>query len=79
MFKFDDIYLMKNNKKIEFEDENHFYGKLMSNIGFIVGTTNNNKYIEDNLFSRYLPDKCKKDIFLRSPDLVGQEYIHYYW
>ena len=78
MFKFDDIYLMKNNKKIEFEDENNFYGKLMPNIGFIVGTSHYKKYIEDSLFSKYLPDKCKKDIFLQRPDLVGQEYTYYY-
>ena len=50
----------------------------MPNIGFIVGTSHYKKYIEDNLFSKYLPDKCKKDIFLQRPDLVGQEYTYYY-
>ena len=80
-FKFDDIYILDNDKttKIEFESYENFMGKLMPNIGFIVGTTNYSNYVEKNIFKKYLENKkCSKGIFNERPELVGEEYTYYY-
>jgi hypothetical protein len=80
-FKFDDIYILDNDKttKIEFESYENFMGKLMPNIGFIVGTTNYSNYAEKNIFKKYLENKkCSKGIFNERPELVGEEYTYYY-
>ena len=79
--KFGDIYLISdtNKNKEKFEDTKNLVGKLMPNIGFIVGTTNYSQYIEKNIFKIYLDlGKCHKSIFSQRPNLVGQEYIYYY-
>ena len=80
-FIFNDIYLLENDKttRIEFESDENFMGKLMPNIGFIVGTVNYSNYVEKNIFGKYLENnKCKKDIFNQRPELVGEEYFFYY-
>ena len=79
--KFDDIYLISNSndEKEKFEDEKNLIGKLVPNIGFIVGTTNYNEYIKKNIFEKYINlGKCNFGIFSQRPDLTGQEYIYYY-
>ena len=78
--KFQDIYLIDSNGgKEKFEDEKNFKGKLMPNIGVIVGTTNYSEYLEKNVFGIYLKlGKCNKSIFSQRPNLVGEEYSYYY-
>ena len=79
--KFDDIYLINNsnNGTEKFEDEQNLIGKLVPNIGFIVGTTNYNEYLKQNIFEKYINlGKCHSGIFSQRPDLTGQEYIYYY-
>ena len=79
--KFADIYLVSdtNKNKEKFEDTKNLKGKLMPNIGFIVGTTNYSQYIEKNIFKIYLDlGKCHKSIFIQKPNLVGEEYTYYY-
>ena len=80
--KFDDIYLIDNNNdktEIHFEDNKNFFGKLIPNIGFIVGTKDYSNYVEKNIFEKYLNNnKCKKGKFNQRPDLTGQEYEFYY-
>ena len=79
--KFDDIYLMynSNDEKEKFEDEKNLIGKLVPNIGFIVGTTNYNEYLKKNIFEKYINlGRCNSSIFSQRPDLIGQEYIYYY-
>jgi len=78
---FDGIYLLEDDgkTKIEFEEKNNCKGKLIPNIGFIVGTTNYSNYIEKNIFGKYLQNKqCKKDKFTQRPNLVREEYTFYY-
>ena len=78
---FDQIYLLSetNKEKEEFEDEKNLKGKLIYNIGFIVGTINYSQYIEKNLLGIYLElNKCYKGIFSQRPNLVGEEYTYYY-
>ena len=80
--KFDDIFLLENNNdktEIHFEDSKNFFGKLIPNIGFIVGTKDYSNYVEKNIFGKYLNNnKCKKEKFNQRPDLTGQEYEFYY-
>ena len=78
--KFDDIYLVSYSNDIEiFEDKNNFKGKLIPNIGFVVGTTNYSQYLEANIFGNYIKlDKCHKSIFSQRPNLVGEEYSFFY-
>ena len=80
-FIIEDVYLLENDNetKIDFGKEKENKGKLMPNIGFIVGTKNYSIYIENNFFGQYLQNgRCHKDIFTQRPDLVGQEYTFYY-
>ena len=79
--KFDDIFLLENKDKTEihFEEKKNCYGKLIPNIGFIVGSKNYSDYVKKNIFGKYLTnDKCKKGTFNQRPDLIGQEYDFYY-
>ena len=79
--KFNDIYLTSNsnNEKEKFEDDKNLKGKLVPNIGFIVGTTNYSNYLEKNIFGKYLDsNQCHYGIFSQRPDLTGQEYNYYY-
>ena len=74
---FDDIYLiLDNNEKIEFGEKTKMKGKLMPNIGFIVGTPSYSEYIEKNIFGKY--EKCNKKIFSQRPELTGEEYSFFY-
>ena len=78
---FDDIYLLDNDKKtkIEFEEKDNYKGRLIPNIGFIVGTTNYLNYIKKNIFEKYIQTKqCKKEDFAERPNLVGEEYTYFY-
>ena len=78
---FDDIYLLDDDKKtkIEFEEKDNCKGKLIPNIGFIVGTTNYFHYIEKNIFGKYFQnEQCKKVNFTERPNLVGEEYTYFY-
>ena len=78
---FNEIYLIEDDKKtkIIFGEEKNFKGRLMPNIGFIVGTLNYSDYIEKNLFGEYIQNgKCHKDIFTQRPDLSGEEYTYFY-
>lgn len=77
---FNDIYLLSDSKKKEkFEEPKNLKGKLVPNIGFIVGTTNYSEYLEKNVFGIYLElNQCHKGIFSQRPNLVGEEYSYYY-
>ena len=80
--EFDDIYLVSHSNKNDkdlFEDKQNFKGRLIPNIGFIVGTTNYSQYLEKNIFRNYLDSgKCHKSLFSQRPNLVGEEYSYYY-
>ena len=80
MISFDDIYLISDSEQKEkFEDPKNLKGKLVPNIGFIVGTTNYSEYLEKNVFGIYLElNQCHKGIFSQRPNLVGQEYTYYF-
>jgi hypothetical protein len=76
-----DIYLIGNNKDdvVNFEDKNNLKGKLIPNIGVIVGTANYSTYVEKELLGKYLSNsQCYKEKFNQRPNLVGQEYTYYY-
>ena len=77
---FNDIYLLSDAKEKEyFEDEKNLKGKLIPNIGFIVGTKNYSIYVENNIFGKYITsNQCHKEIFSQRPNLVGEEYTYYY-
>ena len=77
---FDDIYLISDSKEKEkFEAPKNLKGKLVPNIGFIVGTTNYSEYVEKNVFGIYLGlNQCHKGIFSQRPNLVGEEYSYYF-
>lgn len=80
IIKFNDIYLSTGtNQKENFEDSEHFKGKLIPNIGFIVGTLNYSQYLENNIFGKYLElGQCYKSNFIERPNLVGENYSYYY-
>ena len=78
--KFDDIYLnSSSNQIVKFEDTQNLKGKLVPNIGFIVGTTNYSQYLEKNIFDKYIQSgQCHHDRFYQRVNLAGDDYFYYY-